>query len=270
MSYDPVAWSYKDAITSSKLQQMDNNNVWMSEHRIWGGEISMTGTSTVEVHPLRLEIGGTYLMEDTTANLVLTAENNAHWREGATQEGSATAWYVYAYNSASTVAVKFGASAPAYSDTSSGTALGIKMYDKSGSTWFRCIGAVLNDSGNAFAKYTQVGNEISYHNSRPNDSDAITLCVSGTAPANYTNLSLYPKIPKFIVSKAKLLVYGTTVSIRNSANSGTGAEIQFVSYVHGYTPCYIPIASGDAPSIDYKVGEATTTIFCGGYQLSIR
>jgi len=149
MPYSEVSWAYKDPATTQKLGQMAENPSWVNEHHICGLELDITGTSTVEIKPGRLSLEGKWISETATANLILTAETNAHWREGATQETSSTAWYVYAYNSSSSIAIKFCLSAPAYSDTSSATSRGPKLYDKSGSTWFRGIAVVWNNSGNA-------------------------------------------------------------------------------------------------------------------------
>ncbi len=149
MPYDSGSVSYKDPVTIQWGNQMAENVVRISEHRINGCELSVTGTSTVEVMPGSMELNGAWLTETTTANLVLTAENNTHWEEGTSQELSSTSMYIVAYNSAgSTFSVKFRASGPAYSDTNSATA-GIKRYDKTGTIWYRYIGAVWNDTTNA-------------------------------------------------------------------------------------------------------------------------
>ena len=146
--YDPVSWAYKNPITTQKVTQMIDNSVLVNEHGIFGCNMHTTGANTVEIFGGRMAIGNAWLVENAQV-ASLTAENNAHWEEGATQEGSATAMYVVAYQSGNGFNCKFRASAPAYSDTSSGTATGPRLYDKTGSTWYRYIGMAWNNSANA-------------------------------------------------------------------------------------------------------------------------
>ncbi len=278
MPYSEVSFVYKDPLTIQKLNQMDDNSVFTSEHKIIGGEVSITGTSTVEVSPLRVEIEGKWLLETTTANLVLTAENNAHWREGTTQEATSTAFYVYAYNSNSTVAIKFGLSAPAYTDTNSSTSLGVKMYDKSGSVWFRCIGSVWNDTGadaGDLRKYQQVGHRIQYH---------FPINVASAAAANWTVVDCSGPIPQ--ISRRGIFGIESThggadpasIHIRPSDTSGwvgtgvttnTGQALGCVAQVRvgGQRETTL-----NDRQIDYQIGAGDTTgaVYVEGYYMDIR
>ena len=148
MSYSKVSWNYKDPNTTQKLGQMTDNSVWTSEHSIFGCQMDITGTASVQMQPGVMAIGENWLRETGVADITtLTADNAAHWEDG-NGEGSATAWWVVAFQSGNGWNVLFRQSGPAYSDTNSSTANGIKIYDKTGSTWYRYIAQVWNNSGN--------------------------------------------------------------------------------------------------------------------------
>ena len=160
MAYSDINWVYKDPLTIQRLNQMDDNAVWTSEHRVWGLHLAFTGTATVEVEGGRVEVNGKWLIQTATASL--TASTNGAWEEGTEQEGgvSATAWYVVAFNSAgSDFDVLFRASAPAYSDTFSGTATGPKIYDITGGVWYRYVGKVVNNSAGNIQSVETFGRE---------------------------------------------------------------------------------------------------------------
>lgn len=152
MAYSDVVWNYKDPLTTQKLNQMDDNSVFCAEHRIFGCTPDITGTSTVKISPGRMEIDGKWLVRSDFCT-ALTADNNACWEEGANAEGSSTGWYIVAWNdSGESFNVKFRASGPAYSDTLSGTASGPKVYDKTGTTWYRYIVYLYNNENQALQK----------------------------------------------------------------------------------------------------------------------
>jgi len=226
MSYSSGSWAYKNPITTQKLNQMIENTVRVSRNRIIGCEISTTGSATVEISPGVMEFGGSWLSETTTANLVLSAENNAHWREGTTQEATSTSWYVYAYNSAgNSFSIKFGLSAPAYSDTASATANGPILYDKSGSTWFRAIGFVANDSGadnGSLFQIFQEGEQVYYETGL-----AELSMYNGNPDVNWADVDCSRYVPtlcKEIVLNVNVTV--TTIDgllLRKDGLSGTAA-----------------------------------------------
>lgn len=267
MPYSDISWAYKDPLTIQNLNQMDDNSVWTSEHRIVGCELATTGTSTVEIMPGRLEIAGLWLQETTTANLVLTAENNAHW-EGANGELSSTSMYIVAYNSAgSTFSVKFRASGPAYSDTASATA-GFKRYDKTGTTWYRYIGAVWNNSGSAITPQRQRGNKTFLYQLNTAvgaDDDTGTLVVlykvSAVAftTATVSQLAFVEAIPTFYQTNI-----GNNVDFKPADVTGVGQKFGDTSEGRTFS---MPLNT--SKEIAYKSDAATVqqfTTWITGYE----
>ena len=166
MAYSPIVWVYRDPLTIQKLQQGEDNNVWTSEHRIIGCNVDVTGSDTANIAGGRVEIAGKWLKRDTndgTTGLSLTAAEASSWFSASGGEGSATGWYIVAFNdSGSSFICKYRLSAPAYSDTSSGTGIGEKIYDKTGTTWMRYIGFVSNDDTNNYIKQSTYGDWVTY------------------------------------------------------------------------------------------------------------
>lgn len=147
MPYNVVSWVYKDPLTIQKLSQGEENNVWTNEHGRFGCQMDITGTSIVQIYDGRISLNGNWLVENSSALTRLIASTTAHWEENTALEGaSATSFHVVAFASANGFNVKFRSSAPAYSDTSSGTSTGPKIYDKTGSTWFRYIARIVNNT----------------------------------------------------------------------------------------------------------------------------
>ena len=154
MGYSDLTWSYKDPTTSQKLNQMSDNSVWTSEQSIFGCQMTVSSTDTVQIYPGLMAIGDQWVRETGVADITtLTASNAAHWEDG-NGEGSSSAWWVVAFQSGNGFNVLFRQSAPAYSDTNSSTANGAKIYDKTGSTWYRYLGMVYNNTANAL-EYSQ-------------------------------------------------------------------------------------------------------------------
>lgn len=143
MPYASATWNYKDPITTQKMGQMNDNSVWTSEHNIYGAGMDITGNTTVQIGGGAMAIGNAWLREDVEYLTALTADNATHW-EGGNGYGSSTAWWVVAFGSGVGFNVLFRQSAPAYSDTNSATSTGPKLYDKTGSTWYRYIATVVN------------------------------------------------------------------------------------------------------------------------------
>ena len=133
---------------------MSDNSVWTSEQSIFGCQMTVSSTDTVQIYPGLMAIGDQWVRETGVADITtLTASNAAHWEDG-NGEGSSSAWWVVAFQSGNGFNVLFRQSAPAYSDTNSSTANGAKIYDKTGSTWFRYLGMVYNNTANAL-EYSQ-------------------------------------------------------------------------------------------------------------------
>ena len=151
MSYVPTTWAYRDAITISKLNQMDNNNVWTAERRIFGCQIDVSAGNTCIVGMGKMEFGGAWLYRNS-AITSLNASATGDWEENTSIGlASSTAFYVVAYNdSGNSWNVKFRASGPAYSDTSSATSVFPRLYDKTGSVWYRYIGILHTTTASAF------------------------------------------------------------------------------------------------------------------------
>ena len=212
MAYSEIVWAYRDAITIQKQQQVADNTVFTSEHRKIGAELDITGSSTVTVQGGKMEIAGKWL--ERTVNLTaLTAENNADWEEGTSQEGvSATSWYVVAFNdSGASFNVKFRGSGPAYSDTNSATANGIKLYDKTGTTWYRYIGFISNNTATEIRKTIQTNNKITY---------SVPIELTSATNVAWTDLDLSLYVPTF----AQWAVFG--ISVRGGAGTWGGVGLR--------------------------------------------
>ena len=256
MAYSPITWGYKDPGDSAKLQQGVDNSIWTSEHRIWGLEVVTTGSCTVVVQPGRIEIGGKWLYTTTTG--VLTGDNMTHW-EGSTgwAEGSSTAFYVVAYNSAGNdFDCKFRMSGPAYSDTSSGTSTGPKIYDKtsSDSIWYRYIGFASNNSACNF-RTSEIVKDTCYY---PEEATAL---VRGSAVA-FTEIDVGPVVSK--LGHTMMVLGGLTAAskffcIRN-AKSNSDYTQYYQNPSSGNKRLFmgvIPIFTGTNfdRAIDYKTEE---------------
>ena len=150
MAYSPVTWAYRDATTVQKMTQMENNNVWTSERGIFGCQIDVSAGNTCIVAQGKMELGGMWLYRNS-AITSLNASATGDWEENTTVALlSSTSFYVVAYNDAdNSFNVKFRASGPAYSDTSSATSVFPRLYDKTGSTWFRYIGICYTNTASA-------------------------------------------------------------------------------------------------------------------------
>lgn len=172
MAYADVSWSYKSPLTVQQLNQMVDNSVWTSEHKIFGAAVEVLGTggsSTCCISPGRINIDNKWLSMAATSHVIMTT--TAHWVEEEVSaniltENSATGYYIVAYNdAANTFACKFRATPPVYTDTSSGTStLSQPQYDKSGSTWYRYLGFVHLGTGAALEKQRQQGIWCMYDN----------------------------------------------------------------------------------------------------------
>ena len=73
--YSSATWNYKDAGDIVKLQQVHDNAIYLSEHRIFGCEADVTGSDTAIIQGGRMEINGTWLYRTgtDTSGLALTA-----------------------------------------------------------------------------------------------------------------------------------------------------------------------------------------------------
>ncbi len=152
MAYSDVSWAYKDPATIQKLNQMEENSVRTSDHIVFGCLLDLTGTSTINVGGGNVSLDGIWLSR--TSNLTaLTAETNSDWEEGTSQEntsGTAQSFYVVAFNdSGNSFNVKLRASAAAYTNTASGTSTGARLYDKTGTVWYRYLAVIRNSTAHA-------------------------------------------------------------------------------------------------------------------------
>jgi len=208
MAYADVNWAYKDPIILSKMTQMSENSIWTSEHKIEGLELVCTSTDTVKINGGRIEIDGNWLWRNKSgANITglnLTAAEASAWYSNSGGEANLTAMYVVAFNdSGNSFICKFRTSAPAYSDTSSGTAIGGKRYDKSGTTWMRYIGCVWNEATGTIVKQDQRGNEIVFDtNFNLNDTTATcpTMIISNGNVGAWTTavITMLPTLPNIL------------------------------------------------------------------------
>jgi len=149
MNYVPTTWAYRDPITISKLNQMDNNNVWTAERRIFGCQIDVSAANTAFVAQGKMEFGGMWLYRNSAISAIHPSVVG-DWEEGVNLLGTSTAFYAVAYNdSGNSFDVKFRNSGPAYSDTNSATAFFPRLYDKTGSVWYRYIGEFHTNTASA-------------------------------------------------------------------------------------------------------------------------
>lgn len=253
---------------------MVENSVWTSEHRVIGCEIDITGTAIAQIKGGKLELDGKWLTRDgsTTTGLILSATANAAWEEGTSQEGSATAWYVVAYNdSGNSFSLKFRNSAPAYSDTSSGTSTGPKQYDKTGTIWYKYLGGVLANSAHALVRYTQQGENVLYEDVAEQvggGQNDILLLTTGSA-STFTAASVGPTIP--MLSKYGYFYVGcgaaNRVSLRPEGSTATYGRATYNANAElSYTEC----ALGDNHNIEFKSPASSAYIHVAGYKLNNR
>lgn len=193
MSYSKINWAYLTPQTADRFNQMEENSVRLAEHKIVGCEVDITGNDTAIVAGGRLELNGDWLYRDglTTTGMALTASEASAWYSASGGYiATSTAWYIVAYkDSGNSFSCKYRLSAPAYSDTLSGTSTGPKRYDKTGTTWLRYIGEVRNYSGGTFIHYKQMNDEIQYLNAH-----ATALAYTLGATSTLTEISLVNQI----------------------------------------------------------------------------
>lgn len=278
--YSSGIWAYKDPLTTQKLNQMIENTVRISQNHIVGCELNYVGSATVEVRPGSMELEGAWLSKTTTGTL--SADNNNHWVGSASDAlGTSTAVYVYAFNSAgSDFDVRFGLTAPEYSNTASGTSTGPKMYLKSTGVWYRCVGAVLNGTGaatGAIRIFQQDNDTISY--SIPP--------VYATAESNgaWTTGSCRPLIPTI----SKKGIFGgqvtctddnrTMLSIKPANMTGSTTDENNIGQMYRSIGDYRhtgerEVQTNDSQEIAYYSSDVGTfqslTISVKGYVLNIR
>ena len=150
MPYQETQWAFRDPLTVSKLTQMDDNSVWTAERRIFGCQIDVSAANTCLVAQGKMEFGGMWLYRNSAITAIQPAAAG-DWEGGASQLGTSTAHYVIAYNdSGQSFNIKFRNSGPAYSDTNSSTSIFPRLYDKTGSVWFRYIGILHTTTASAF------------------------------------------------------------------------------------------------------------------------
>ena len=265
MPYSLVDWQYLTPQTADRFNQMESNAVFTSEHRIWGCEIETTGTSTITVLGGRIEIGGKWLSRVGSLT-ALTAETNGDWVEGATQEASSTAMYIVAFNdSGSSFNVKFRLSGPAYSDTASGTSTGPKIYDKSGTTWYRYIGQVANDDDNAIVSQRQDGNYVTYDYVANNTGVRI---LNNTGTSTFTDLNTLHLVPPFSTICSFQINNGGAQGTFETRRNGTTVAAGLKNIIVAGGDNVIPLVKLDGSGVVEYKASTVMSAYVAGYDIS--
>ena len=237
MSYVPVSWSYKDAITVNKTTQMVDNTLAVCQNRIIGGELRVEGSSTAVINGGYLWLEDNWLQLTAAETIQVTAA--ANWITGTVAEAASTAIYIYAINSASQQwQAKFSLSAPAYSDCNSGTSTGPEIYDyiTGLGKWARCIGMVVNNTGSDFKKQYQAGNNVYYYHGPIIKSNGTATYTPLDLSAVYGDTCWLPK-------------YSESVQIHFDNKSAGGSLFYIKSNIHG-----------DSGTIQFPDGNAESTL----------
>lgn len=128
---------------------------------IQGGWLEYVAIDQVKAQSGTIEIAGSFYTR-TSYSTTIDTDTAGHWVEGASQRGTDTWAYVYAYNdSGSSWDIKYWLQKPQYANTGTDDS-SVKIYRSSGGVWYRCLGAVRMDntgSGNILEFY-QIGNFI--------------------------------------------------------------------------------------------------------------
>ena len=158
MSYSPVTWTYKDALTSQKLQQGVDNAVWTSQHNIQGFELVYADANHLHVNPGVLEIGGVWISK--TAITEITKATDAEWWDGVEDMYGTDGWCYIGVNISGEIRF-LGDNPPNKADTNGNTD-GVQRYWFDGAAYWRVIGAVYIEADDETIKYKwfQQGNLI--------------------------------------------------------------------------------------------------------------
>ena len=224
MPYSPVTWAYRDAITISKLNQIDNNNVWTAERRIFGCQLDASAANTCFVGMGKMEFGGMWLYRNSAIS-ALHPSVAGDWEEGSNLLGTSTSIYIVAYNdSGNSFDVKFRNSGPAYSDTNDNVFALPKLYDKTGTTYFRYIGQISTTTASAIV------NPVTY-----------------IPEVNKTTLTGYPD-KSLVKAWASITVSGGTPTLADSYNvtsiSDDGAGLVTITWATDFAGTnYCPVVT---------------------------
>ena len=209
-----VAFS-KDAAGHEHDNSATGGSYVVIPHYRYGCEVVWDSVSSIKAMPGVIEIGDRLLVR-TALSTTITDTTDAHWIDGSNAAGSSTWYYVYAYNdSGVSWDIKFHESAPNASDTSSNTA-GRLIYRQVSGVWYRCIGAVRNNSSSDIIRFKQQSDLILY--------DAWTTILSAGTQTTFTDQSAAAAIPA--ISTRGLFVLEATGStmqahIRDNGSTAT-------------------------------------------------
>ena len=264
MAYSKVNWQYKDPTTVQKLNQMEDNSVEVTEHRIAGFELVYNDTTKVDVNPGVIEVDAVHISK--TAVTTLTLATAADWWDGATDSYSGgLGWNYIGVDSSGNI--KFlGENPPDKADTIGNTA-GVLRYWFDSSLYWRVIGAVRVETDDTIAsKFYQQGSWIFYDDARADNA----VLVDGSA-TTWTDVDCSSFVPSF----AELVTFNFqgkhSASIaeiwfrRNGSAAAESFQILSTSDTRGY----VEIMTDSAQILEYIVQAATddVSLFVYGFYI---
>lgn len=125
---------------------------------IWGAELVYVGADTLNAVSGTVDINGT-VYERTAVSSTIDVSSDSD-KVAGTANAASTWFYIYAYNDSGTSwDIKWWNLAPQYANCGTDTS-GPLIFRQSGGAWYRCIGAVYNDSGQALDAWFQRGSLV--------------------------------------------------------------------------------------------------------------
>lgn len=231
---------------------------------VLGHEIHMlttwaSGSDTVSVHGGQIMFESTLLVHDSGI-MSIDITQNTNWIGGTSLRAANTWYYVYVKNDGSGgITVGLHTSTPNSSDTS-GNSYGKSLYRSFSGTYWRCIGAVLDNASQVLRTMGSQTGGFRYY------ATQMTELSAGTS-ASFVDVDMTSAMPAAISRRAilRLTCSSATGDSYHIRADGTGhADGQFVTaYTTRITFADVEVTSG---IIEYKTtGGAALTIDVVGY-----